>query len=529
MSVSITAEFPLGVYQGHGPSGSAEPFPLQPRLYSALVHAACTGSTAVPDPDRPGRLKPSPEAQLALDWFEANPPEILTIPEVLPVERAERIVYRNEDSFSKGKGRDVRAKRKSDAFAVREALGWGWDESAVPPDVLRTLDELCADVGYLGETDSPVSLTVRNDVVPTHRRTDRPTRDDLRRGDVLPTVGIGRRHVLDRWHDQLHPHGKKAFRTQKFSMGTTPLPPASPRDALRNAVYVPIVGEVQDAPWHKALLIPVRIDCPALDPVNRKNLMVAAHRTLTRLLTTEDSQGLLTGRGNAARGRANGLALHLLDQHEIRSVSGSLWDPYLVLLIPRGVEGNDLELVLETAAKLRRVYTRDSGTLVADRGQRSDRLLDCSQFWKAPDPGLERIWVTQSPAVAERRTKRRGEYSEFDVAMLWSLANVFKGMLDEVDIAQNAGERIEAIVKRMAGENNGQDTWLDVEQYVTRRPYELVHRTNRNMPIRPFVAGLRAPALIADRTVIAVGQSRHLGGGLLVPVDVEAAETGEQS
>ena len=42
--------------------------------------------------------------------------------------------------------------------------------------------------------------------------------------------------------------------------------------------------------------------------------------------------------------------------------------------------------------------------------------------------------------------------------------------------------------------------------------------------VQPYQALLDLGPLASDRTLLAMGQSRHLGGGLLIPVDVPGEE-----
>lgn len=522
MVVAITAEFPLGVYRGHGPSGSAEPLPEQPRLYSALVHAANTGSTATRSPDHPDRMTASARSLDALDWVEANPPEYLSVPEVLPVETIQRVAYRNEGDFEKTPGTKairpkVRAKPISDGFALCSAFGWGWEN--LPDDVAEALDDLCADVGYLGSADSPVLLRVVRDFAPTHHRVDAPSRTDVLSGEVLQTVAPGRRDILDTWHQTLHPSGKKAFKPKAHTLTSPPPPPASPREGIRNAVYSPIAADLPDAPWSRVLLIPVQIRAKKLTPVSRRKLMVTVHQTLTRLLGGTDPSGLITGRGNIAHGRANGLAFHLLDTEEIKLVSGNRQGPHLAIMIPRGVQDSELDLLLRTVEHLHRIGTRDAGALRIDRGKRTDSLIDGAVFWKTPGPGVERQWVTQAPAVAERKTKAMGDFTDVDVTLLWSLANVFKGMAHGLDTSGQPVERIRAVVQALLGTDPHTVPTLSTEHYTTHRPNELVHKTNGKMPVRAYTARIRTSELIGPRMAVSIGQSRHFGGGLLIPQD----------
>ncbi len=51
-----------------------------------------------------------------------------------------------------------------------------------------------------------------------------------------------------------------------------------------------------------------------------------------------------------------------------------------------------------------------------------------------------------------------------------------------------------------------------------------VHRVGPEAAIQPYRAALRLGDLADERTLIAIGQSRHLGGGLLVPVDLPTGD-----
>jgi CRISPR-associated protein Csb2 len=50
-----------------------------------------------------------------------------------------------------------------------------------------------------------------------------------------------------------------------------------------------------------------------------------------------------------------------------------------------------------------------------------------------------------------------------------------------------------------------------------------VHKVHPDTVVQPYRAVLDLGDLAGPRTITAVGQSRHLGGGLLVPRDLPAA------
>lgn len=528
MTSAIAAEFPHAVYRGHGPSGSAEPLPTPVRLYSALVHAAYTGPTAVPDPKDPRRLRPSEDALRALAWVEANPPDCLEVPEVLPVSTADRAAYRDEGWLEKeAASKSIRNKKSkkplSDGFTLGGRIAWGWQSTDIPKDVALVLDGLCADIGYLGETDSPAFLGVVGDLEPTHLLTPAPTPQDLRLGTVLPVAAEGRRHILDAWHDSLNPTGKKALKPEKSAWTAPPPPPSAPRNGVRRALYSPVDREVVDAPWEIVLLLQVTGLNPDLSPAHRVRLATAAHRSLVRLAGQGEISPLLTGVGGAGRALANGLAIHLLDEEQSRRTAAGVRASHLAIMVPHGATGEDIDQVLSAAGRLRRIYDRDAGALSIVEG--SERILDGASFWAEPADGTVRRWKTQSPAVAERRTKRLGSLSDLDVTVLWSLGNVFRDLRREDLIEDRTpAERLLATAAAMSDDEDTAS--LSTRHHVTTAPYRLVHRTNGRMPIRPYDAELHAPGLLSQSGVVALGQSRHLGGGLLLPEDIPSTEGG---
>ncbi len=76
--LTIRAQFPLGVFQGHEDDGSPARLPDTARLYSALVNAAGNGTEAEL---RKGQLRLSSESVAALSWLETHPPTQLMVPE----------------------------------------------------------------------------------------------------------------------------------------------------------------------------------------------------------------------------------------------------------------------------------------------------------------------------------------------------------------------------------------------------------------------------------------------------------------
>ena len=67
---------------------------------------------------------------------------------------------------------------------------------------------------------------------------------------------------------------------------------------------------------------------------------------------------------------------------------------------------------------------------------------------------------------------------------------------------------------------------IEVQPLRTSEVGRYAHKVNEHAVVRPYRAVLPLNGVAGDRVVQAIGQSRHLGGGLLVPRDVPAAGLG---
>lgn len=56
---------------------------------------------------------------------------------------------------------------------------------------------------------------------------------------------------------------------------------------------------------------------------------------------------------------------------------------------------------------------------------------------------------------------------------------------------------------------------------VTRRVQDYVHHTHHSVPVQPYHTTLDLGSLANPQAVVMLGQSRHLGSGLLKPIDVD--------
>ena len=127
--------------------------------------------------------------------------------------------------------------------------------------------------------------------------------------------------------------------------------------------------------------------------------------------------------------------------------------------------------------------------------------------------------MTVPAAVPDSRALRHGPWSLADavrlsVGLVWRDELVGRGRGEAwyrqvADAAARRGVQVES-VHRVTDTDLGR----------------FVHRVAPGSVVQPYRAEVMLGDLAGDRTMVAVGQSRHLGGGLLVPCDLPGQESG---
>jgi CRISPR-associated protein Csb2 len=253
-------------------------------------------------------------------------------------------------------------------------------------------------------------------------------------------------------------------------------------------------------PWTSVLLF--RIDRPI--PADRRvRYAVAAHRALVALVG-DGAPAVLTGAYEPGVPRpSNRCAIQFL------SPDAPHFDgPALALLLPREASDIDLTLIRMAVQRLRHVRVA-AGPLAVE----SPVEVPADRFWPEPVAGTQRWWQTEPVAVPDSRPPRGGRWSLADaaalsVALVWRHEFTAPGRGDAryralAEAAAGRGVRVESAVRVMDG---------DVGRYV--------HKVHPDTVIQPYRAVLSLGDLTGHRTIAAIGQSRHLGGGLLVPRDL---------
>lgn len=506
---SIIGELPLGTYRGAAADGGIDPLPSVSRLYSALLCAAGFGPRAAAADDR---TEPCTEDEAALRWLEEHLPDAVAVPPML-VNNSAATAYRDVGTLHKGRAGytiNKHPKPPDTSVAVAGSFVWTWTEP--PPDeVAGALDALCADVPYLGTTESPVRLrVVREDQLASHRLdSDAGLFAGVGRDVEVPLTG--RLDELTAAHLAATGAPPK-LASDRIGTDERSLSPAPSRDRVAIARYTAVERQVGDVPWPQVLVLPIS---RVIAEKDRVRWSVALHRALIAA-TDVGAPPVLTGiYPDGTRPPANRIALHVIDQESGAPISSP---GALLVLLPRDGDPAGLDVVASALAGLKAIRG-PRGALLRVVGPMEGLAGD--EFWPPPTDGVLRSWFTSPPAVPDSRGW--GSDWTFGHAALQSLGYVYK---DAPTIGTPAGrgrERAQGMVDAVRAQ--GVDV-VGAEPLRTSRVDHYVHRVNEHAVIRPYRAELRLGELSGPRTIIAIGQSRHLGGGLLLPSDLAVTRSG---
>lgn len=531
MSFAIVAEFPLGAYRGSVGSGQLDPWPSTARLHAALLAAAGQGTRAV---ERDGALAPSAGDEQAIAWLESHPPDGLVLPTAQVVE-SPAVAYRDLGVLSpKMRGTKRRAARDHAAVRLAGSVMWVW-ESAPPKDVAAALSALCPDVPYLGRAASPVRLrTAAGDREPTHRRRVGARRSDVRSTDVeLLTPREGRMAALVQAHgaeaatppprgraDQARTDESEARRpTVETALGrelyTIPAPTGS---SAPNSI---------DAPWPVLHVLPISGRRDPIPVERRVAWCVALHRALISR-HGDGAPTLLTGRYDpGTRQPANRVAIQLVDRSpEMAQDFGT--KQAFVVAVPRDATREERALIADLVDQIR-VVRSAQGSIWIERDGAGPVTMSGSGFWRLKsadertDPSSQSPtrWRLATPAVPDVHLRRDGTWT-LPRGIALSVGLVFRdrahdglpagaSRMDRLRAAADWALRHELVVH-------------DAHRLETSAVQHYVHRVAKGALVEPYYATIDPGAHIVDQGLfLPIGQSRHLGGGLLVP-DVEPGQ-----
>lgn len=499
--VSITAHFPLGVYHGHAADGRSEPFPSPARLLSALVNAAHIGTTA------PGDGTAKPRYAAALTWLEEHPPNGICLPTTMNVtiEASRIFMHRRNGSIENSKYK-TEARTVSDGYAIDGVIGWVWDD--MPDDVRNAVARLCEDVPCLGEMDSPVVMSTEK--VEVNWRLDPAATAFTPGGLRVQVPSSGRINALRELHSQSHPHEDSSDSDREF---------LTSGGFLRDVRYVsvePVKHNGGDhSPWRDVLIFLADDGAGRkISPERRVSWCVAFHKALIKRIGN-GAPSIVTGcyQQNMTK-PANRLAIQYVPasvlSQSVAETELNVPGAFLIML-PSDVSDDDEAVILRALAGMTQLnHRRDEAPA---RLRPVGEVFDAQCFWRPPAQGTRRLW-SPTPVAVPEVTRQRGEWT-FEDAILLSLGFVWRDRFDAVPKGIQGYRSLVAQVR----ERGAGVMW---HHRITRNPSLYAHKMPQGVTAQPYTALVSAGDLLADTELAAVGQSRHLGGGLLVPADLPA-------
>ena len=483
--LGIIARFPLGVYTGHKRDGSADTLPDPVRLHAALLNSAAQGTHAVLGEQG---LEPSETSLKALMWLEKNPPDGIEIPEYMPVYKdARRFMYREVAPAKKKRKTEKRT--ISEGTAVSGKIGWVWKQ--VPDDIANTLEQLCDDVPYLGESTS-VTVLGSGDVSPNLIL-------DLQ-GNPLEAVGTMLRIPAPGRTDALI----ETYRENKLVT----------YECLTQVMYSTPEPKYPEVPWNRVILL--EIEGEELSPEEHVALCVALHRAIIAGIGYGASSFFTGKYPRGAEVPANRLAFHYIPAHYIQHLG--IKNSVIAIMIPENTSPEDLIQLGRSLNAVPYLWGRTFGKRKLYFG---GQVINAHEFWPAVQPGYRRLWKPLTAIVPETRPVKKK-----DGGARWTLAD--SGLLSIAYVWRDKFNTAARGEQRYLELRNQVEEQSDAQVYHARtihtRPTAYVHKVPQNVMPQPWRGVLSLGNLTNDRTIIALGQSRHLGAGLLVPYDVPEEE-----
>ncbi|TDB97083.1 type I-U CRISPR-associated protein Cas5/Cas6 [Nonomuraea longispora] len=504
MPYAIIAEPPLGTYRGHTGDGEVDTVPSPARLAAALLCAAAQGPRAVQDG---GVLRPCEVDLAALRWLEAHPPDGIRVPE-LHVNRPEGLAYRIRLLEKRPTGRVFsRTPQRLSSVAVNGGYAWTWQVG--PPAALReAIEALCAEVSHLGMAETPVRMWVGT-AEPTHDLVADADWWDISASDLdLEVAAPGRAEALVAAYQDDNGAVPSAAK-DRLVTNESHVRPTRITAALSPARYASRRPVPAAVPWNTALL--AEVGTPLTGEADRVRWAVTMHKALIKTIGY-GAPPVLTGKYAAGVERpANRCAIQALTCAEAALCGISGAQAVFALLLPADIDGADYQVIKGAWETLTEVRPGRRLTLSRHRETRAD------QFWNAPEEGYVRLWRTVPAAVPE--TRGQGRNWTLTDAVRLSVGLVLRDQLGISPGKGGAWYRQVADAVRQRG--------LGVRDAIPVRDGDVsrfVHKIPDGLPLRPYRALIDLANLAPARGLLAIGQARHLGNGLLIPDDVPAGE-----
>jgi CRISPR-associated protein Csb2 len=505
MPLEVRADFCLGFFQGRSEAGTLEEVPTPERLHSALLAGACSLERL--EGKHPDEGLDSLDAEL-FGWLEDHAPDAVQLPDTIANE-SRASAFRNKGEIFKG----VVAGNKECVASARSFLNgpveWYWNE--VPGDQLvERLGMVAQEVPYLGESASPVQLEVSVvECVPDRAMKRCAPSFDAR---AFSAADRGRTDELSRFfalRQTKVKRDKTRTNEEENSLQFNAL-------CVRDVYYAHPESEPAepDVPWPKGFL--VRLEDRSAHSEEFVAWSVMLHRALASKFG--DALPRIMQRAGMAS-MANGLAIQVITSElPCRCTADGDGHDHLLVMLPRGTTESE---EFQIANALSRITTLFSNRLDKARVTFTGELVDLAEFWNPAAQGTRRLFSTEPLFIADSRppskAKPDGTPWTVDDDARVALGHVWRDRFSvQASGDQGRVELSQTVAQAGVSVGGGR-----VVPTAAIRDY--VHHTNRGTMLVGEKALIDMGSLGHPNCICAIGQTRHLGGGLLVPLDIPDA------
>lgn len=564
MPFVISAEFLMHTYQGADDTGNPECYPSPERLYKALVSVAYGAFGFHSKHAQQENRIPDSLLEAVFQWLESNPPDWIRLPlHMRDNRRQSMIVYRNRGSYDRKKTKGVSA-MSSVAYGDTQddLLVWQWEREPTP-EIADLISHLCWEIPYLGEACTPVRVTatvVGEDAFPIDPEHALRIGDEDLSADMMSSTlefsvpWEGHLRELQKGYASVYPKKPSAIRGDGGEEEKKVLPNTL-ISCVRQIGYIrPGMSPEQESlhPWTLGFFIPARVIVPQESPdfprqyeewEPAESTLVAWSVAMHRMLIRQWGYGatpMLTGKYrniDESERPANNVAIQVLTADMPVNPELNLELPGFLLMLPQDMPAEDVGMLSGVCERLqgrRLFYSRQSQTL--ELGV-ADTTIDLESLWQPVGKGYTRLWSPYPLCMRETRripdpsgSRKWGAKESIALAV----AHTWRDHFTHLDTGGNEQSDRESQYWQQA------DRVLDGDGFVRIYGADTVTRAHMGDYVHKTQPGNLLVGLTAmlafntqsglDRSAMAIGQSRHLGGGFLVPVDVSTQlldETGK--
>jgi CRISPR-associated protein Csb2 len=516
MPLEVRADFILGFYKGHK-MGEPEDVPSPERLHAALLAGAC-GLERL-EGKHPEKVLDRQDLEL-FAWLEKNAPDAIVLPEIVSSGSNARsswpIAFRNKGEIKKRK-----IDTNKPCFAMERTyldgpIAWYWEDC--PNDMItKRLRDVAQEVPYLGGSESRVALEVRSVIsIP---------QEALRRCRISPSLDarafrVPREGYTEELQKSFNSHegGKEeeGGRREQDVLGDNEK--EKTRHCTFNCVsYICYAKEaarvdVPNVPWTSGYAL--RVENRRLTREEYVRCSVGLHRALASQFG--DALPKVMQRASALP-LANGLAIQVIAAGmPACALTPDDGHDHLLVMLPKNAPAGEEAQVVRALSKITFLNAGKSGRLdVTFLGER----LDLAHFWSPQRQGARRLFTTEPLFISDCRPPKRGRGTDagwtVDDDARVAFAHVWR---DQGFVTVTRGDRGREELSRMVADAGVAVGGGRVVPLADARDF--VHHTNRGTMLVGEWATIDMGSLGRDECVCAIGQTRHLGGGLLVPVDI---------